>query len=436
MASAVPPPTEWAPNITVHHYTAEEAISASAPRSALNSSSSSSGDLVSAARALVASCATKSPAVCNEWKDTHAENENSGRWSIGAVVYEYRLSPPPTPTEYLKCASKTLKEWGSSVTSDEIWSLLELEEFVHCTTTSLTPGPTTASPATDRLQEIGSLKRPRTEDIGASVQPKTVPVELEPEPRPAKRQKLDYGSLNDLIPHPHIHPTVVSKPKAHSKSALQEYSRNKPTILSPHDSLPPAPTYGRRGWIIPVRGNLPWEGSTRAYVLDDNTYNNANIELETSVVKKPKPMPPGLGGDAPILWSRAALKSFWSFLLAIQKAGAIGPIGVSFHLAPSTAHSSDSSESGQKSSKSSSTGSSVPSRQEQDLATRSVSSRLNAVDYIKVYHEASKSMTFRTVFDLWSCEYQNDAGGREKIRVLKGARLVLVDHLSQGLLIS
>lgn len=62
---------------------------------------------------------------------------------------------------------------------------------------------------------------------------------------------------------------------------------------------------------------------------------------------------------------------------------------------------------------------------------------LSMVDYIKVYHDAVRSMNLRSVFDAWAYEVRDEEGVLvEKIRVLQGAKLVLMDNLSCGMLIS
>jgi hypothetical protein len=70
-----------------------------------------------------------------------------------------------------------------------------------------------------------------------------------------------------------------------------------------------------------------------------------------------------------------------------------------------------------------------------EVTAEGVASALSKTDYIKVYHEAKKSMFLRTALDLWAYE-QGEGKAKEKVRVLKGAKLVMVDHLSTGVLIS
>jgi hypothetical protein len=56
------------------------------------------------------------------------------------------------------------------------------------------------------------------------------------------------------------------------------------------------------------------------------------------------------------------------------------------------------------------------------------------VDHIKVYHDAANSMQLRNLLDAWA--FQSGEAGAHKVRLLKGARLVLLDERSKGMLVS
>jgi hypothetical protein len=72
------------------------------------------------------------------------------------------------------------------------------------------------------------------------------------------------------------------------------------------------------------------------------------------------------------------------------------------------------------------------------------------VDHIKVYHDVEYAMLLRNVWDAWGflpqvkgaevvIDQNKWAGGDaklKKIRILKGAKLVLVDERSKGVLLS
>jgi hypothetical protein len=65
---------------------------------------------------------------------------------------------------------------------------------------------------------------------------------------------------------------------------------------------------------------------------------------------------------------------------------------------------------------------------------------LTSVDHFKVYHHAENAMYVRNVLDAWGFPAPLDGDGAmgkmRKIRLLKGAKLVLVDEKSNGVLIS
>jgi hypothetical protein len=61
---------------------------------------------------------------------------------------------------------------------------------------------------------------------------------------------------------------------------------------------------------------------------------------------------------------------------------------------------------------------------------------LSTVDYIKVNHDALCRLYVRNALDAWSYEVGDTDGCVKKIRLLKGARLVLVDACSRGIQIS
>ena len=67
--------------------------------------------------------------------------------------------------------------------------------------------------------------------------------------------------------------------------------------------------------------------------------------------------------------------------------------------------------------------------------TRS-NSNLSMVDYIKINHDAPCRLYVRSALDAWSYEVSDADGCVKKIRLLKGARLVLVDACSRGIQIS
>lgn len=161
-------------------------------------------------------------------------------------------------------------------------------------------------------------------------------------------------------------------------------------------------------------------------------------EAESSPPSGPNPP-----GNNYATWTHASLAAFWDFLLILQRAKTLGPLSISFHAAPPR---------------------SLPAS-EPDPATLPLGTNLSAyqsstvpllhtnlaeVDHIKVYHDTKYAMYLRNILDAWG--YQQPAGGNssgdlpgnsavasakpKKVRMLKGAKLVLVDEVSSGVLIS
>ncbi|KAJ7291040.1 hypothetical protein C8J57DRAFT_1163042 [Mycena rebaudengoi] len=298
-----------------------------------------------------------------------------------ASSFVFAQKPPPGNAQR---HPPILKEWGAEIDSDEIYDTSELEEFI----------------STDLVYLELPIKRT---NLGS----------INDEP-PPKRRKLDTASLRNVIPQPHIFP---SKASTTSVSSVPPYSKTKPIPIPPHTHPLPAPSpYARRAWVIPARGSLPWRHATTAALLLDST------DL---------PEPPDPQSYNEIAWTASALASFWDFLLTIRERGKHGSIGISFNVSQYSSSSSQptySEVSGMGAQVSSidlqpapSTASSVP-----------LSVPLMFTDHIKLYHEAPNSMQLRNILDAWVFE----SGEGTKIRLLKGARLALLDERSKGVLVS
>jgi hypothetical protein len=98
---------------------------------------------------------------------------------------------------------------------------------------------------------------------------------------------------------------------------------------------------------------------------------------------------PALEPTGNISWTKAALFNFWQYVQDLRAAGSLGPIGLSFI---------QRSESRQT---------------------------LNNGDFIKVYVDSQWAIYIRTAIDLWKYKPSEARG----IRLLKGARLLLVDEM-------
>ncbi|KAF5384278.1 hypothetical protein D9615_003359 [Tricholomella constricta] len=252
------------------------------------------------------------------------------------------------------------------------------------------------------------------------------------------RKKVPYPLLPNLgVAGAGIHTAMDIQPHVHPSSAVKAprealkqvpYKKTRPISIPPYIS-PFSPTsYMRSAWLVPIRGAFSWDRCTPAVMLDFSHAIPASSNPST--------------GD-PISWTHSSVKSFWAFLLHVRENGTAGAIGLSFHA----------SRNGTRMSQVINTVSStLPGAEYQQDSAHSVATGavsiattappprivLSNVDHVKVYHDASIAMHLRNILHLWSyavpTEIQSQA--LTKIRVLKGAKLVLVDERSRGILIS
>ena len=214
---------------------------------------------------------------------------------------------------------------------------------------------------------------------------------------------------------------VFSNFETREPSTISVYSKTVPIPIPPYtvDTMSPPPNR-RRAWLVPVRGTLPWDHATQAVVL--------NSGLSQQV-----PRPSALGSSLPIVWTHSSLLEFWNLLLSLKRKKTLGPIGVSFTGAGSGSirslnrfidRSDLEDDEGDASSTARATHKSNPLPKQNPL---------DSVDYIKIYHNSQLSFYLRNVLDLFA---SGGGDGTLKVRVLKGARLVLVDELARGVLVS
>lgn len=210
---------------------------------------------------------------------------------------------------------------------------------------------------------------------------------------------IDYPCTYSFS-QPHIHPSPFIASDTPLK--IKPFKKAEPIFIAPYTVLPTSDI--QLGWLIPVRGAFNWENCTSAELLDSSG------DL---------PCPASSGAVDCISWTEDSLLKFWDFLLSLRKIGSLGPLGVSFHVArtkePSSLTSSLSISRG-------------------TAESTLYSSKLNFSDYIKVYHDAPKTLYIRYALDIWQYQGSSDDGHLQKIRLLKGARFVLLDEASQGIL--
>jgi hypothetical protein len=171
--------------------------------------------------------------------------------------------------------------------------------------------------------------------------------------------------------------------------------------ISPYTLPLPEPSeFGRRTWVIPVRGATPWIPSTPGAILEPLETSNSSSESisSPSAPLALLPVPANESENHPLLWTHDSLQAFWSFLCSLREKLSMGPLGLSFNMAKAShgrpflrVHYIEFDVDG--------------------LCTPSVYTEnesrpasLDAIDYIKIYHNASVTMLLRNVLDSWSFE--------------------------------
>ncbi|KAJ7135455.1 hypothetical protein C8R43DRAFT_618620 [Mycena crocata] len=304
---------------------------------------------------------------------------------ISLTGFQFTRGPPESSS---KRSKPNVVEWNTSIdSSEDFFNLDDLEEFENTDLSFLVAG------STKRFRSEGFVEQPTS-----------------------KRRRLEMASIRSVIPQPHILPSPSSA--ASKNSTTPAYSKSRPIAIAPHTlPLPDPLPFTRRSWIIPVRGNLPWPLATSAVVLSDS------VDL---------PEPPDPTTHEEIAWTAAALTSLWSCLVLIRDKNTLGPLGLSFHVSQYFSSSSQQTElSGMGAQPFSMDSEPAPSTVSSSL--RQVTVPLTMSDHIKIYHDAENSMQIRNILDAWA--FQPMDGG-SKIRLFKGARLVLLDERAKGILLS
>ncbi|KAH7928836.1 hypothetical protein BV22DRAFT_1126199 [Leucogyrophana mollusca] len=351
-------------------------------------------------------------------------------------LYMPAMGPPKLSVQAQQGRDRGLKEWGAPLDDeDDCFALADLEEFESADFSS-----------------ILAVHRNKLQPHSVSPHPCVVPQHrsrptspvLLPEEPPRKRLRFDASSISSVIPQPHFLAAPSASFLPPDTRRITPYTKVKPHPIAPytHSSLEQliSSPYSRGTWLIPIRGSLPWEGSTRASILEP-------ISDGLGPAEDLRPSGPLNGQDntSHITWTHESVKSFWQFLVSIQRAKTLGPISLSFHAAPSnTAFSVNATSKTSVSSVNqyNSLPGSKPSIEDDGFSAYVCSARMQMTDFIKVYHDAKYTMYIRNVLDAYqfvlgpkSATVDTSFGDPkkpEKIRILKGARLVFLDDCSKG----
>ncbi|KAJ3767915.1 hypothetical protein FB446DRAFT_848783 [Lentinula raphanica] len=390
-----------------------------------------------------------------------------GKLIVPSRLVTLSASPPDIPSPRSLPILDSIKDWNEPPTAQELYALDSLEEFE----------------STDLSSLFCSTIGDRDESPFQGMKP-TIPCDcLEPlldqGESSMKFLRLDTGPLHRVIPQPHI---IVSKSyRPPVFDAIETYDRATPIYLPPHTassflSSPNDNTFGRRAWIIPARGTLPpnWNeaGASSAVVLDDTKHaeSSSHSLLDQTTTGQT------------IKWSHYALTEFWKFLNTLRDLNNLGSLGISFH--PACPRRGEKKEEREKvsweasemlpglhtSDICSSRPANTSSRMGQTSSGSNTSS-LRDCDYFKVYHDSNVSMHLRRALDLFTfrldsndkdspeqsgqsemtstnhLERSNSLGSigeggqntkrkKPKYCLLRGARLVLIDERSRGILIA
>lgn len=350
--------------------------------------------------------------------------------------YEYRAKPPHIVSGGHWPRIEDVQEWGvlPSPDSDECVSLQRLEEFQSTEFRGVTTGRSRSRSPKRRRSSVEDLSSPR--------RAKRV---LESELlnfQPAKKPKLVTSSIAEIVPQPHFLPTHATKFPDLNVEKCPHFSKAHPLPVSPYTASSVSELlrskYRRGSWLVPIRGQVPSEDASMAVLVQ-----SPDDVVLVSQYPRHK-----------IIWTQEILVDFWDFLLRLQRATQLGPISLSLHatssdtiIAASTA--SDATEEiannpyhqfHQHCFKSTTTtGSSLPPLD--IFAPYVYKAQLEAVDYIKVYHDVAYSLSLRNVLDAYRYGRprpvvgDGDAsmqGCPGNFRVLKGARLAFMDERSKA----
>ncbi|TFK89530.1 hypothetical protein K466DRAFT_486656 [Polyporus arcularius HHB13444] len=375
----------------------------------------------------------------------YTPSSSSLSFAIGEHCFQWNREVPELENDADVRSNRDIAEWEDDVAvgDDELWALAELEEFDHSRLHRLLeaqpPGHNHA-PSADDPALLGDALTPPADPStppAANYSNMTVGQKRSPDrdfdalaTHASKRPKLDESSTRDLIPQPHLFLSIATTddPDYQPPSEVKlQWSPLPPHTLSSAMEYMQDP-YTRLSWIIPVRGRLQWEGATTASILAPSDDAGSPVDDQLPCVNSDS------SGGSELVWTRDALNDLWNTLKNVRESKRFGPLSLSYHVAMPPALASSMGQYSyigshkQTTLSMSSSATSNPSLD--DPPSRITGSPLQAVDHIRVYHDAKYTQSLRMVLRVWS--YKR-AG--QKVRLLKEAKLVLVDEYREGLMI-
>ncbi|KAF8752347.1 hypothetical protein RHS01_07922 [Rhizoctonia solani] len=271
--------------------------------------------------------------------------------------------PTAEPEEDISCESQDFRPNIRSVSHGILATSYSAPAF----------GKTTGSketPKTDLTPEVpSSVGNTDTRKILQSHEPSPAPDHppaQQPRPPSPLISKIYKGHLHSVIPQPHFLPSLPCPSPSLTEGMLaslvppsfqnwlnQDGSPAQDQASAARNFL--SDTWGRAAWIIPVRGRAPWEGCS-----------GAMVSLRPIKERKKRI----------IVWTPAALRSFWTQMAAFRDTKRVGPLSMSFEAAPDKA----------------------PEPEGHQEASELKASR--SFEFIKLYHDSRVSLKLRTILQV------------------------------------
>ncbi|KAF8685116.1 hypothetical protein RHS04_00954 [Rhizoctonia solani] len=337
--------------------------------------------------------------------------------------------PTAEPEEDISCESQDFRPNIRSVSHGILATSYSAPAFGKTTgsketpKTDLTPEvPSSVGVSTHDARQIFSnvdrTENTDTRKILQSHEPSLAPDHppaQQPRPPSPLISKIYKGHLHSVIPQPHFLPSLPCPSPSLTEGMLaslvppsfqnwlnQDGSPAQDQASAARNFL--SDTWGRAAWIIPVRGRAPWEGCS-----------GAMVSLRPIKERKKRI----------IVWTPAALRSFWTQMAGFRDTKRVGPLSMSFEAAPDKA----------------------PQPEGHQEASELKASR--SFEFIKLYHDSRVSLKLRTILQVLEFADEDQHGvdatilkeeetGTVAMRRLLGAstRLALLDSTGNIVLVS
>ncbi|KZV67722.1 hypothetical protein PENSPDRAFT_754695 [Peniophora sp. CONT] len=396
----------------------------------------------------------------DEWRAPLPFRRSASSFALEAKRCVAYAPLPPSPSLFTALFKPVvLKNWDEPISPSEIFQLHDLDPF---DSTDMGIVISALNSAVARVSAVAAVTLGRRARSPSAIADK----------RPMKRVKLnETDTLLGLLPMPHFvagpRPVDVISSHEADRNTLKPFRRTYTpiapytaetiaTLLSPNcqESLK---------WIVPLRGTLPWAGCTRG--LFTGSWKDVGVSNpKTRGEAGSEQLVPAYDTDGEsVTWSPDAARQLWSDLRdAVRQEGtSLGKATLSFRGARRPRLGMCAPLSPQPGDVEDRTGDATTNKGDTlqgSEAGRAGEMRraLDEIDHIAVYCDAWRAPIVQELLYIWQYESRSselsvvgehggggtDGGGPSaegkgpvgKVRMLKGARLVLVDGLGQGVL--